>query len=362
VRIVFYCQFRHSLGHFARTRLIAEKALDAGAECAVLFGGRRPPGLQIDSRLEVISLPEWSGEVSFSPGSDSANVLMQRRDDIRQLLLERQPDRVLVDYLPLGLGGELMDSLLEGALSSEFIWGVPYPGREKKAPGNPRVRKALGRYSKALIYTTPEWLDPYETYRNYVFPDRVEHVGVVVAERPEPESGGVPPLVVGLAGAGIGAPGLFELMSEASLALVEQGTIRLRLVAGIYHQDASVIDRLREHPQVELWDAASAEDATRDADVVVSRCGYNTAFSLACSKLPIVFVPWASPDPAYTEQFDRAHALAELPGIWWLDERESGAVDTMRRYLEEAIRSGRVSRELPFETEGALRAAEALLR
>jgi predicted glycosyltransferase len=327
----------------------------------VVFGGRRPPGLAIDPRLEVLSLPEWDGELSLFPGSESGRVLLQRKSGIKQLLRERQPDRVLVDYLPLGLGGELMDSLLDDSTSTEFVWGVPYPGREKKAPKNPRVRKALGRYSKALIYTTKGWLDPYETYRDYVFPKQVDHVGVVVPPREPLESSGEPPLVVGLAGAGIGAPGLFELMSEAALALVEQGRVRLRLVAGIYHQDAIVIERLREHPQVELWDAGSAEEATRDARVVISRCGYNTAFSLACSPLPVIFVPWASPDPAYTEQFDRAQALAELPGLWWLDERESTSADTMRLYLEEALELGPIERELPFEVEGARRAAEALM-
>ena len=314
----------------------------------------------MDAAVKVLDLPDWDGEVSFSPSSDSARILARRKLEIRQILAELNPDRVLVDYLPLGLGGELMDALLDEQTTTRFVWGVPYPGREKKAPRNPRVRRALQRYSQALIYTSPNWLDPYDTYKDYVFPEKVEHVGVVVPEPCPWESGGEPPLVVGLAGAGIGAPGLFELISEAALGLVEQEKIRLRVVAGVFHQKGDAVERLRKHPLVELWEKGGAEEATRDADVVLSRCGYNTAFSLVRTPLPVAFVPWASPDPAYTEQFDRAKALATLPGVWWLDERDPQAVETLKEILTKALDRGPLERTLPFQVEGARRAAQVL--
>jgi predicted glycosyltransferase len=139
------------------------------------------------------------------------------------------------------------------------------------------------------------------------------------------------------------------------------GRLRLRLIAGVYHEAGEAVERARDMPGVELLERGGAEECTRDAAVVVGRCGYNTAFSLANTDLPLIFIPWPSPDPAYTEQFDRARALATLPGIWWLDERESDAAEKLAQALEKALKRGRVPRELPFTTGGAEAAARLLV-
>lgn len=354
-RIVFYCQFRHSLGHFARTRLIAEKVAGiGGSEVFLIFGGRRPPDLTVDPRIQVVDLPDAADSLTDAQG------IAHRAGLIRAEIERLRPDKVLVDYLPLGLGGELMESLLEGPAVTEFIWGMPYPGQIKNAPRNPRIRKALARYGTALVYTSDDFLDPVESYAAYGVPAKVHRVGVVVPP-PLPAVATTVPLVVGLAGAGVGAEAVINLLLEAAGPLLDSGRLRLRLVAGLYHSAAEAVERAKDRPNVEVLERGGAEVCTQDATVVFARCGYNTAFSMANTDLPVIFLPWPSPDPAYTEQFDRADALSELDGIWSVDERSESAVEDLSRTLSQALERGRRERVLPFETLGAERAADVLL-
>jgi predicted glycosyltransferase len=367
--IVFYCQFRHSLGHYARTRLIAERVAQAGGETFLIFGGRRPPGLQVHPALEVLPLPDLQGSLTDS------KLVAQRATLIREQLDRLRPRRVLVDYMPLGLAGELMESLLETSAETEFCWGMPYPGAVRSAPGNPRVRRALARYARAFVYTSAGFLDPVDSYRAYGLPKQVHHLGAVVprplvsdaqssatlASGPQPGAPILPPLVVGLAGAGVGAETVLRLLLRRAAPLAARGEIRLRLVAGVFHEAAPLVEQARGLPNVEVLEQGGAEKCSRDAAVVVGRCGYNTAFSLAQTSLPLVFLPWPSPDPGYTEQYDRARALSTLPGIRWVDERDPQAEERLAAALEEALREGRRARTLPFETTGAEAAARILL-
>lgn len=327
---------------------------DGGGEVFLIFGGRRPPGLSIDPRFSVLDLPDMA-----DGPADQASVA-KRGSLIAAHVSRLRPDRVLVDQLPLGLNAELMDALLGAPEETRLCWGMPYPGVVKPAPRNPRVRQALGRYGDAFVYTSGGFLDPVESYRNYVLPQRVHRLGVVVPEPAAPLPSDLP-VVVGLAGAGIGAEAVIGLLLKVAAPMAAGGRLRLRLIAGIYHSGGEALERAREMPGVELLARGGAEEMTRDATVVVGRCGYNSAFSMANTDLPVIFIPWHSPDPASTEQIDRARALSALSGIWWLDERDPEAEARLRHALELGLARGRSPRELPFTTSGAEQAARLLL-
>jgi predicted glycosyltransferase len=306
----------------------------------------------------LLELPDLGNSLT------DTRLIARRATLIKEHIDAHKPDRVLVDYLPLGLGAELVEALTGSHPPCLFCWGMPYPGISKTAPRNPRIRKALARYRVAFVYTCPGWLDPVDSYREYGLPECIHHVGVVVPEplSPGPAAGREEaPLIVGLAGAGVGAEAIFRLLLEAVAPLACQGKARLRLVAGLYHEAADLVAQAQGLPGVEVLTEGGAEECARDASVVVARCGYNTAFSLANTELPLIFCPWPSPDPAYTEQFDRARALATLPGIWWIDERSPLAAAELGKTLELALARGRRPRQLPFATEGAARTAELLL-
>lgn len=350
--ILFYCHFRHSLGHYARTRLIAQQVADLGAKVTLLFGGRRPPGLVLDPRFSVLDLPEADDR--------DAQTSDARGPIIRQAIDELKPDRVLVDYMALGLGAELMEALLHCSPSIEFVWGMPYPGGKRGAPRNPRLRKAIARYAMALVYTDGGFLDPVETFEAYGVPDRLHRVGVVT-NTPVVTEPTDPPLVVGLAGSGLGADVVISLLLQVAAPLAQAGKICLRLVAGVYHDSAEEIAKARALPWVEVLESGSAEASSQDATVVVARCGYNSAFAVANTDLSVVFIPRPNPDPAYTEQTDRAKALAELDGIWWVDEQDPEAAGALSLALIQALKRGRKPRSLPFTTDGARNAARILM-
>lgn len=350
--ILFYCHFRHSLGHYARTRLIARQVADLGGKVTLLFGGRRPPGLVLDPRFSVLDLPE--AEDRDSQTSDARGPI------IRQAIDDLNPDRVVVDYMALGLGAELMEALLHCSPGIEFVWGMPYPGGKRGAPRNPRLRKAIARYSMALVYTDGGFLDPVETFEAYGVPERLYRVGVVT-DSPVVTEPSDPPLVVGLAGSGLGADMIVNLLLQTAAPLAQSGQIRLRLVAGVYHNSSEEIARAKAMPWVEVLESGGAEASSKDATVVVSRCGYNSAFAMANTDLSVIFIPRPNADPAYTEQTDRARALAELDGIWWVDEQDESSADILSRTLIQALEGGRAPRTLPFTTNGARKAAEILM-
>lgn len=327
----------------------------------MVFGGRRPEGLALDPRVAVVDLPDLpdAGEGSVHLGSDP--VLAERSRSLSALLSSEPPDAVLVDYLPLGLGGELMEALVAARGSAtRFAWGVPYPGVPRPRPRNPRVREALGRYDVAVAYSSPGWMDPFATYEEYGLPSRREWAGVVVPPALPRVSSEVP-VVVGLAGAGLGAASLFSALLSCAAPLAASGRLRLRLVAGVFHEASALVAHARSLPGVEVLERGGAEETTRDAAVVVARCGYMTAYSVARLPAPVVFVPWPSADPRFTEQYDRAKALATLPGIRWVDEVAPGFEASLGAALEASLSEGCAQRVLPFSTEGARETARLLL-
>ncbi|MBI4858869.1 MAG: hypothetical protein HY815_01140, partial [Candidatus Riflebacteria bacterium] len=325
MKVCLYCPFRHSLGHVARTGQIAAALRERGALCTLVFGGARPPGFEPQDGVRVLALPESR----CLDGVPDPAVLADRSRLIREAM--READACVVDYHPLGLNGELLDTLECAAQERwpvRFYWGIPYPGKPGPPPRNPRVRRALERYDCALGYSDAGWLDPFESHQS--LPANRVHVGVV-APLPPSCRPVRPPVVVGLAGAGIGARPVYEIMLRAAAPLARDGRLGLRFVAGQFREGTPCLDEARRQPGVEVLGHGSAEGNIVDASAVVSRAGYNTAYLLAQTDLPLMFIPYCSPDPRYTEQYDRARRLSTLPGIRWVDERDENAVQRVSR-------------------------------
>ncbi|MEW6280857.1 MAG: hypothetical protein AB1758_19740, partial [Candidatus Eremiobacterota bacterium] len=203
-------------------------------------------------------------------------------------------------------------------------------------------RRALARYSLALLYTDPGWCDPMDDLCGFPLPGRVVYTGVVARPPALPAPGRV---VVGLTGAGAGGHRLFSWLIESL-----RGKAPLRLVLGPLF-DASGYEGI---PGVEIRRTGSVEESLDGAAAVVARAGYNTAYTLAQSDLPVVFVPLDTPESG-REQRERAGRLAGLDGIWSLSE---GALDAA--VLEQAL-AWKGQRRLPFRVEGADEAARFLL-
>lgn len=328
MRLLFYAHVLLGLGHVSRALAIAQAAARLGARCALLASGT-VERLQPREGVELLKLPSRV---------DRQN-LAARRAQVRAAVEDWNPDKVLVDHLALGLEGELLEALLEGP--GEFLWGLPYAAPAGPAR-NPRIRAALARYRTVLAYTDPGWCDPFPCMEAQLPPERY-HAGIICRA---PEPGGradSPPLVVALAGAGAGGAELFGWL-RSSL----RGKARLRVVLG----PLSDAPELASDEQIEVLREGAAEASLQGASLVVARAGYNTAYTLARSSLPVVLMPLDTPQSG-VEQLERARALATLPGIWCLRGPDDAVLDQALGWSGERV--------LPFRVDGAERAARYLL-
>jgi predicted glycosyltransferase len=107
-------------------------------------------------------------------------------------------------------------------------------------------------------------------------------------------------------------------------------------------------------PGVETVPEAELNQALLGVSAVVSRAGYNTAYSLMRGDLPVLFIPTAWP-----EQFQRAQQLSKLEGVMVLSEEkvETGLEESLARLLELPRRP----RRIPFRVNGASNTANLLL-
>lgn len=371
IRILLYCHNVTGLGHIVRSARIAQAAAARpDCECCVITGCRFLDRIHIDGRVRVEALPpvRLTDGVRFVPveGGAGVDIMGQRGRRIEEFARAWSPDVMLVDHNATGLGGELIPALLAARREgwrTRFVWGIrdiqvapELAARALRRPRNPQIRAALECYQGAIAYSDAGWVDTFESHRDYGLPPRRDYVGVVAA-RPLPETEADGPVIVGLTGGGSGGEGLFRLLLDACRPLLETGRVRLRFLAGPFAPAEDL--RRAGGARVEVWPTGTVEEAVRDAALVVSRAGYNTAYTLAQTSLPLVLVPY--PDPG-AEQAYRASLLARLPNVSVVDERADGAAALLAGQVERGLGAARAARELPFRVDGAERAADWLTK
>ena len=129
MRILFYCHNVFGLGHVVRSLRIAQAALDMGIECALMTGCRFLDRLNIDPavKIERLAPVKMAGGLFVGAEDDDGAVLAKRGRRILEFMRDWQPEAVVSDHIALGLGGELVETLLaaaEEAWPTKFVWGV----------------------------------------------------------------------------------------------------------------------------------------------------------------------------------------------------------------------------------------------
>lgn len=369
-RLLLYCHNAVGLGHIIRTTRIAAAAAEIDdCECRIITGCRFLRSIPLDPRVRAEELPAVriaDGSRIVSAEGDDARVLETRAERIEEFTRAWAPDVFLADHSPTGLGGELVRTLTAARREgwpTRFVWGLrdiqvapQHAPHLIRRPANPALREALAAFCCAIGYSDKKWIDPFEAYKGWVLPPRLDYVGVVT-RRPLPPSAPKSPTVVALSGGGHGGAQMFRLLLRAVLPFVESEGVGLRCVVGPFGsgEGLEVPEGLRD--RVELLPESSTEEAVRDASLVVSRVGYNTAYTLVQTELPIVFVPLPAPGD---EQGYRARLLTRLPNVSVVEQQSPGAEELLRAEVLRGLGSGRAARELPFSVDGARRAAEWL--
>ena len=365
LRILFYCHNLFGLGHIRRSIRLAAACADQGAVCQVVTGCRSLEALDWDSRIGLERLPavEVGPDHLFHEAGhpESTGVMEQRSTKIREVCREFAPEQLVVDYLPGGLGGELLplgepDSPLQN--SCRVVWGVPYTKRISRPvsrPRNPRIRRWMDRFDAVLAYTDREWEDPLPPLEVGGLPELRCHTGFITGVPAETDASSQK--VVVLAGGGREAIQMAPLIKKSLKKMVEAGRISLRCVVGPLGDVSGVRDKLGRI--AEIVPAASVEDAVHGATVVISRCGYNSSYTLLRSTAPIVFLPQIS--PCY-EQLDRAAGFESIERVTVVREDAEKAAEDLFEAVSKALQEPHRARNLPFSVDGDRVTADWLLK
>lgn len=369
-RVLLYCHNVLGFGHIVRSMRIAARLTDA-AEVRLITGCRFLDHIRVPEEVEVVMLPplraETDGRLTAVDGGFLGTVLRKRGKRIAAEVRAWRPDVLLVDHNPLGLMGELVetiDAVRDEELPTRLVWGIRdiwsspeyLQNMLRQYAGDPGVMKRrLLQYHSAIAYTDGTWLKTLEHYDPALLPARTASVGFVTEPvSPSRPSAGAP-LIVVLSGGGEGAARLTSLVLDA----LRGEPLRLRFVVGPFASADDVRAQAAHDPgQSEVWPEATVEDAIADASLVVSRTGYNTAYTVVQSELPVTFVPLSGGNE---EQSMRAARLAELDRVESIDDRDGNAASVLRESILRGLAAGRRARALPFSTDGARRAAEWIL-
>lgn len=374
LRILVYCHNVHGLGHVTRSLRIVT-ALEAGSRCTcrLITGCSFLDRLNVPPEVEVVALPGLRkndrGRLVAVDGSSVGATLQRRSRRIAEEVESWRPDVMLIDHNPLGLIGELantLDASREGG-HTRFVWGVrdiwgsaEYLERTRPIGEGPAAAGGrLALFHSAIAYTDPGWIDTFELYRQIELPARRASVGFVTGPAPRvtaPREG--PPRVVALCGGGAGAEALMALLLEALGDELTRGGLRLRFVVGPFTPAESVRRLAGAFRGVEVWAEGAVEETLGEASLVVARVGYNTAYTLIQTPLPLVFVPVGKGNQ---EQAMRAALLARLPAVWEIDDGDPAAAARLSESVRRGLAGGAAERSLPFAVDGARRAADWLL-
>jgi predicted glycosyltransferase len=165
-------------------------------------------------------------------------------------------------------------------------------------------------------------------------------------------------LIAVLSGGGEGAERLTRLVLTATDELLTAGRLQLRFVVGPFASSEDVRQQTAARQGIEVWPEGSVEEAIRGASMIVCRVGYNTAYSVVQSDLPIILTPLMGGNE---EQAMRAARLAELQDVETVDDRAADAAQSLAAAIGRGLAAGRSKRVLPFSTDGARHAAQWIL-
>jgi predicted glycosyltransferase len=353
VKIALYCHNRDGLGHIMLSIRIAEQLLATGIFKPVLLTGCRSlDSIKITEGIEVHRLTPIPGDL-YSP--DQFRIIEERIAQIGAFIESFSPDILLVDTLPLGFKNELKQFLTQTSQSGggpAWVLGSPYPppGFENifKSPGD---RRAFSAYNFGMIYND-ETPDP--AYDKISFP--LKNVGIV-AGPPPPLPNLSSNTILVTAGGGTWSPGLLDPVITATAHYREQGVL-VKFIVGPLANFAALAARAGNVKNLELIASSTIEEALEDARIVIARCGYNTAATLARTQLPIIFVPYCADETE--EQFTRAQNLALMKNIVMINPLEGDVAPKLEMAIQEMINIKPEPRQDPFSFMGGQRAASYL--
>jgi predicted glycosyltransferase len=334
-RIALYSPDSYGLGHYRRTRRIAQALVAAIPEAAVLVLSGSPVADRFSPvpRTDIVRLPaltksETGGYLSRSLGVSGREVIRLRSAIIASALQTFKPDIFIADHRPAGIEGELRagleimqrtrrPSLI--ALGLRDIIDVPTTVRRQwLRDGSYELLDSA--YDEVWVYGKQEVFD---SIAKYGVPPRAgakfQFVGYVSDPPPaaRPVRRGIPHVVA----TGGGGEDAYALMSAAITAhQISHRRFQLTIFPGPLMSGA-------QRRELESAAADIGKDVTVNhfterapavvagADCVISMGGYNSIIETLAAGVRCVVVPRVKPRK---EQLLRAERMARLGWLDWI--------------------------------------------
>ncbi|MGL4280765.1 MAG: glycosyltransferase family protein [Albidovulum sp.] len=328
-RVLMYSHDTFGLGHLRRCRTIANALVEnfSGMRVLIISGSQIAGAFDYKSRVDFVKVPSViklrNGEyTSLSQHIDLKDTVDLRRRMIRQTAESFQPDIFIVDKEPMGLKGEVEETL--GYLRSRGttlvlglrdVMDAPHL-LAKEWRGNDNLAKIEKYYDRVWVYGPPDFCDPLAGLD--VPPsvrEKMDFVGFL--QRSVNED--VPPqqrsmgdyLLVTTGGGGDGG----DLVADVLAAYEHDPGFdqKALIVLGPYMKAelrAEYMERGQRIPQVEIIEFdMHMEGLIAGSRAVVGMGGYNTFCEILSFDKPALIVPRVSPRE---EQLIRALRAAEL--------------------------------------------------
>jgi predicted glycosyltransferase len=370
-RYLFFTNECVGLGHLRRnlTLAAAVQAADPLASSLIVTGSPgdlAEPVAGIDTvRLPALHRDEEGTYGARTLGSSSHNILALRSQVAMATALAWDPDVVVVDKLPLGLGDELLAALtaLRWKGNARIVLGLrdieddPDAVRRRwEQAGTKQVLRDL--YDEVLVYGPGGSADALACVGTEDLGLPVRHVGYVGAPMPPTSPDDMTPGYL-LVTTGGGADG-FKVASTVIEAARQQPIGAPVVVVAGPLMAPDQVAALRESAQgLDVRVETSRRDLAAvvvGARAVVCMAGYNTVSEVLRAAKPTLLVPRVRPS---TEQLIRATALAEQGTASMLHPDELTTA-TMATALHDLLRQAapQVDRA---QYDGAAHAATALI-
>lgn len=328
-RILMYSHDTFGLGHLRRCRTIAHALVEEfrGLSVLIISGSQIAGAFDYRARVDFVKIPSViklrNGEYSsMSAHMDVRDTIAMRRAMIRQTAEAFRPDIFIVDKEPMGLKGEVEETLAYlKSIGTTLVLGL----REvMDAPHlldaewrrNDMMGKIGRAYDNIWVYGPPDFYDPLT---GLDVPDAVRakmsYVGFLQrralhaersTHRPEGDY-----ILVTTGGGGDGADLVRDVMAayrhDPSL------THKALVVLGPYmpgDQRAEFQRMCQDIPQIEMIEFDTRmEELIAGSKAVVAMGGYNTYCEILSFDKPALIVPRTTPRE---EQLLRAQRASEL--------------------------------------------------
>jgi predicted glycosyltransferase len=378
-RFLFYAHDGLGLGDVRRSLSIASELAELSPDASVLLvtGTDEVESLGVPPRVGILKLPGFQERDDRATGGrlqiPQGEVRMLRERLLAATAETFQPEVVLVDAQPFGIGGELGPALeIARAFGARAVLGlcdvIDDPATvdvEWHARGV--FERITAYYSRVLVYGQPDVLDPV---RDCSFPEDVKAItsfcGYVVSAGSESEPLGLDdapgslatarPRV--LATAGGGADGFPVL--EAFLEAAKSADWRATVVAGPECPPDHVLHLEEMAAEADVTFRRFVPGLTSEfssLDALVCMGGYNTLAESVARGVPTVCVPRVRPR---REQLIRAEAFSRR-GLIRLLEPDRLAPEVLRTEIEAALSSRALRPRTRLDLGGGRRAAHHLM-